>query len=423
MKFEISDTYYKSLKAPEALKEKTVMEMKKLAGRHSLKPVAAVCLCAVSAAGIGTVMAYGSRLYDPDDLNFTAEYMGNGIVEIEIYNGTDKTVYFQDSYRLGSFDNTIIPELSDKRDYNSKKVKSEQRETVRIDLKKSYDISGIEQDDSVYYILLTDDNFVHEHDWQCSFRFVQQASVPDEEPEADRPETPTVQPEYYESADSKFSFYFEGDPDSEDILSDYYEAVQKDISAMGDSYVSARSMTCFPEYSLFVTEYERSPLNNGEDNSYMFVSGRGAELDHTHRCILGEIYYDISDGEKVYNRKDGCFQIYVEYSDKSGGMAQLPVFTGVSFAAEEVSSEKYCFIHGRFYKFSELEDMKIFEDERYVIYGINRLLFDDTEAYLKDNIKNCDTDEFEQTFERAMCVCGYFEENISDCFEYVFYGQ
>ncbi len=423
MKFEISDTYYKSLKAPEALKEKTVMEMKKLAGRHSLKPVAAVCLCAVSAAGIGTVMAYGSKLYDPDDLHFTAEYMGNGIVEIEIYNGTDKTVYFQDSYRLGSFDNNVIPELSDKRDYNSKKVKSEQRETVRIDLKKSYDISEIEQDDSVYYIQLTDDNFVHEHDWQCSFRFVQPTPVPDEEPEADRPETPTVQPEYYASADSKYSFYFEGDPDSEDILSDYYEAVQKEISAMGDSYVSARSMTSFPEYSLFVTEYERSPLNNGEDNRYLFVSGRGAELDHTHRCILGEEYYDISDGEKVYNRKDGCFQIYVEYSDKNGGTIQLPVYTGVSFAAEEVSPEKYCFIHGKFYRFSELEDFKIFEDERYIIYGINRLLFDDTEAYLKNNIQNCDTDEFEQTFERAMRVCGYFEENISDCFEYVFYGR
>lgn len=423
MKFEISDTYYKSLKAPEALKEKTVTEMKKLAVRHSIKPVAAVCLCAVSAAGIGTVMAYGSRLYDPDDLNFSAEYMGNGIVEIEIYNGTDKTVYFQDSYRLGSFDNIAIPKLSDKRDYNSKRVKSEQRETVRIDLKKSYDISGVEQDDSLYYILLTDDNFVHEHDWQCSFRFTQPEPIPNEETKSELYEAPAVQPEYYESAETKFSFYFEGDPDSEDILSDYYEAVQKEISAMGDSYVSARSMTMFPEYSLFVTEYERSMLNNGEDNSYLFVSGRGAELDHTHRCILGERFYDISDGEKMYNRKDGCFQIYVEYSDKNGDTIQLPVYTGVSFAAEEVSPEKYCFIHGRFYSFSELEDMKIFEDDRYVIYGINRLLFDDTEAYLRENLQNCAADEFENTLQKAMRICGYFEENISDCFQYVFYGQ
>ena len=68
-------------------------------------------------------------------------------------------------------------------------------------------------------------------------------------------------------------------------------------------------------------------------------------------------------------------------------------------------------------------DMKIFEDERYVIYGINRLLFDDTEAYLRENLQNCAADEFENTFQKAMRVCGYFEENISDCFEYVPYGQ
>lgn len=85
------------------------------------------------------------------------------------------------------------------------------------------------------------------------------------------------------------------------------------------------------------------------------------------------------------------------------------------------SPDDYCFIHGKFYRFKDLEDLKVFEDENYTIYNINQFLFADSEQYIKDNIFNVKKGEEERYYQRALNVYNYFNENIKDCFEYYYY--
>lgn len=417
------NSIYKNIKAPDFLKAKTLSAMQSAySGKRRTAPLKKVAVCtAVCAACTFSGVAVNGMIYDPNNLHFTANYVGNGIVEIEIYNGTDKTVSFQDVYYLGSYENNEIPELSDKRDYNSVKLKPYQTETVSVDLKKAYDITALETDTSPYYIMLTDENFLHEHDWICSFRFAEPTYE-----ETDTPDIPeekiTVQSGYFQSVEPKYLFYFEGDCESEENHSRYFDMVSEDIKGVDGNYVSAASMVNFPEYSLTVPEASFKEFN-GEEFTFSFTSEM---LDYRHFYILGERSYDVNEnGRHVSNHKDGCFTVYLEYTpDGEKYPVQLPVYTGVSFRTADISSpDNICFIHGRFYKFAEIEHMKVFEDENYTIYGINSLMFDDSKRYFEENISISDTRKKEEICSSAVNVCEYLSENISELFEYCFYGE
>ena len=154
-----------------------------------------------------------------DELSLSATYEGNGVISVQVENRSDKELNFQSKLKLMrwstseevkplsgkvSFSNTGIPKFS------IIEIPNNSNKKIIIDLSDAYDISLLEtpiSDDDLYYLVLTNNNFLFGQDWMCTGEFAE--SVPTEKVDV-APITPVdADPELISEIMEEFRQYFE----------------------------------------------------------------------------------------------------------------------------------------------------------------------------------------------------------------------
>lgn len=75
--------------------------------------------------------------------------------------------------------------------------------------------------------------------------------------------------------------------------------------------------------------------------------------------------------------------------------------------------QDYTFIRGRLMAFEQMEEYKIYEDERYVCYNVSSLFYSDLRQYVESMVSQRSDVYFdEQVWERVQNIYTYYNENI-----------
>lgn len=420
-----------NIKAPEDLKERTVVSMINSQGKthrfYGKKLVVLIITVIVLAVmGTFTVIAYNNCIYDTAALNFTTKYLGDGIVNINIYNGTDKDVKFQNNYKLCRWTTGELETLSDKKcDIKVSTCKSKQSLTIKINLNNLYDVEALEKEVLVndgYYIIITDKNFVHEHDWQCSFKFnnlgdeqEKELKLQQEQKQKDA-EKNVLLSGYFDSIDKKYMFYFESEFMNIETQQNYFDMVAEDIKNLDGNYVD------------YVTPSdETKKLVVDTDKNIVWDEKETIESQH---LLWGEYLQCCDMTGRFIGRKPGLSQegpvleisvMLPVVNPGIGSDTYVPLFYLMSFSKSEITSQNdYTFIHGKFYTFEQIKDLKVYEDDSYCVYDISPFFYSDIEQYIEKFVFPYVKPEFkEQMYTRTKNIYNYFKNNLKDCFVYL----
>lgn len=150
----------------------------------------AAALCALLLASCARTLFSG---LNGDDLSLKGTYLGDGIVSIEVVNRSDKSLEFQKQVKLMGWRNGEVEPLSGGTvRVENTRFPAHSGGTMLVDLSEAYDIKALEngtwgtRDETGYYLVLTNHDFLFGHDWMCFFHF----SEPAEETTPTEPETP-----------------------------------------------------------------------------------------------------------------------------------------------------------------------------------------------------------------------------------------
>lgn len=124
-----------------------------------------------------------------DELSFeNVAYLGDGIVEIDVRNDSDKLLQFEENVKLCKFyaDEEIRQLPGGKITMEGNSIEPHSVSRLRIDLSAAYDMALLEQplENDWYYLILTNENFLFGQDWHCSVDFAQTESAAVQETEA-----------------------------------------------------------------------------------------------------------------------------------------------------------------------------------------------------------------------------------------------
>ena len=146
-----------------------------------------------------------------DELSLSATYEGNGVISVQVENRSDKELNFQSKLKLMRWSTSEeVKPLSGKVSFSNTEIPANSSGTMVIDLSDAYDISLLEtpiSDDDLYYLVLTNNNFLFGQDWMCTVEFAE--SVPTEKVDV-APITPVdADPELISEIMEEFRPYFE----------------------------------------------------------------------------------------------------------------------------------------------------------------------------------------------------------------------
>ena len=150
----------------------------------------AAALCALLLASCARTLFSG---LNGDDLSLKGTYLGDGIISIEVVNRSDKSLEFQKQVKLMGWRNGEVEPLhgGTVRVENTR-FPAHSGGTMLVDISEAYDIRALENgtwgtlEESGYYLVLTNHDFLFGHDWMCFFHF----SESEEETAPTEPETP-----------------------------------------------------------------------------------------------------------------------------------------------------------------------------------------------------------------------------------------
>lgn len=147
----------------------------------------AAALCSASAGVLQPGRCF--RAYG-DDLSLKGTYLGDGIVSIEVVNRSDKSLEFQKQVKLMGWRNGEVEPLSGGTvRVENTRFPAHSGGTMLVDLSEAYDIKALEngtwgtREETGYYLVLTNHDFLFGHDWMCFFHFSEPVEETTTEPE------------------------------------------------------------------------------------------------------------------------------------------------------------------------------------------------------------------------------------------------
>lgn len=162
-----------NIKAPESLKLKTIGLMNKELKNNKPKKILKVAIIAVCIPVLFAFTAFACNIFSGlagDELSFSTEYQGDGIVEVTVKNRSEKDLQFTDTIKLEQWSTSQeILEIKQKMPL----IKAGKTEVITIDLSE-YDLEVLETPlagNDWYYFVFTNSNFLHGHDWMASVIF------------------------------------------------------------------------------------------------------------------------------------------------------------------------------------------------------------------------------------------------------------
>lgn len=164
-----------NIKAPESLKSKTVCLMKKQLNHKTRRKPLKVAIIAACIPISFTFTAFAYSLFSGltgDELSFSTEYKGNGIVEVTVENLSEKKLQFTDIVKFEQW--SAIQEILEIKQ-EMPLIRPSETKKIMIDLSE-YDIELLETPltgTDWYYFVFTNNNFLHGHDWMVSVTFAE----------------------------------------------------------------------------------------------------------------------------------------------------------------------------------------------------------------------------------------------------------
>ena len=342
----------------------------------------AAALCALLLASCARTLFSG---LNGDDLSLGGTYLGDGIVSIEVANRSDKSLEFQKQVKLMGWRNGEVEPLpGGTMRVENTRFPAHSGGTMLVDLSEAYDIKALENgtwgtlEESGYYLILTNHDFLFGHDWMCFFHF----SEPAEEITPTEPETPP-EPAPAQNLDGitdDLKSYFEDTyldepPTMTQAHFEYQQKVQELLAQTNGTLVHPVDPHVFVQTPREQVFDETLPM----DIQYQVVIQQYHSLDAFNRMV-GAAFSGTGSDQSLQ-----IMAVLPEYQGQTDGGQCIPVVYLFVYERAALTAENpYAFIYGNIIPFSRMEQDKVYEDDRYVIYDMTDLFYTDLDAYLDD---------------------------------------
>ena len=383
------------------------------------RPAVRTLLIAALIALILAVPGCAKFLFSPlngDELSLGGTYRGNGIVTVEVKNGSDKELKFQKQLKLMCWETSEeVEKQGGEVVFQNTEFAPHTEGTMVVDISAAYDVAALEQSSELHYFILTNNDFLFGHDWMCSFRF--------REPEETEPTQPPTEPDPALGVSQSIA-------DIEEELRFYFELAYPVRDDQQNALYSRKVAQLLQEFTGNVI----SPVDPGlivgpSPADVVFDETFPKELQYQ---LVGEHYTSLDGYGRMVGAKangigdtDLCLKLeallpqYPGQTDGGVGMPLLYLFTYETPMTME--KDNYAFIYGRVMTFEELKGYKVYEDQQYTVYEVTDLFYTDLDAYL-DYFLTTRTDIYsdEQVRQRIRNIYDYYKvkENLTNAFYY-----
>ena len=113
--------------------------------------------------------------------------------------------------------------------------------------------------------------------------------------------------------------------------------------------------------------------------------------------------------------------VQVPLQDYADGTRELPLFYVMIYDREETQKDDACaFIHGQTVSFEDLEERKVFADEKYAAYDVSDYVYGDGESYLQAFFRqNPDVAQNAQTLGWIQNFYTYYQDHLQESVRYL----
>lgn len=363
--------------------EKTGVPLRK---RRAARAAPFVLAAAVLAALL-TVTALAADLFSPlagDDLALGAVYEGDGVVSVRVENRSDKELKFQEQLRLLRWDTSeeIAPKRGAAVRFANTAFAPHTEGVMTLDLSRAYDLAALDEPlaQGGYYLVLTNSNFVFGQDWIC---FIHAAApetagdpaeaVPEKTPE------PTAAPLAPAETDAELTARVE------ETLRPYFE-MSGDVAqrrSHNAEYYAACSELLAPLGTRVARPAPSDLVIGDAEEGVIFDPAAPADAQH---LLTGENYttldaYGLPVGGAPGEEALVLSALVAQRAGDTDGGAPIPVVYLFTYFREDVENADHLFVHGRLVPLSEVEDRRVYEDERYVCYELSEYFYTDVQTH------------------------------------------
>ena len=360
----------------KVFEEKTGVELEhtpvRRSSMHTWVVIAAVLVCCL------TMMAFAVNRFSSlsgDDLSLSSVYEGNGIVLIQVENKSDLNLQFQKKLKLMRWSTSEeIPPLNDNIIFEGTEIKANSDGTMTIDLSAAYDLTLLEQPllDDHYYLVLTNNNFMFGQDWMCTVKFAEPILTDTQEPtpmtpaEADAASVAKIPEELRHYFDT-----FLIEPSERKVRDAAYLSDCAKMLANLDGHV----VSPVAPY-LAVNMWEPGVVFDSS-----IPADKQAALTDEH--YTGFDAYHVPIGATAHDEALVLGAIIPQHKGEVDGGASLPLIYIMTYKVDSIqSAADYAFIHGQLLTFAEMEQYKVYEDEKHVCFNVTNLFYSDLEAHV-----------------------------------------
>ena len=341
-------------------------------------------LLVAAVIAVGAVLAaFSSPLFTPlegDELSLSGEYLGNGIVSVQVKNDSDKVLTITDA-KLFSWNDGEVEKLpGGKVLLENTKIEPHSEGMLTVDLSGAYDVECLESTvpgkpkDSWHYLLLTNHSFLFGHDWMCSFHFVEEPEALETEPMfVENPAAHTM-----EEIEEDLRFYFEDA--YYDVLPAFNEQNFAYQQKLQELLMRTEGIFVRPVDPMLLVERPKDVAFDTvvpEEEQYRLVNQGHYSLDGYKRMVGSSFSGVTSD----FVLQLGGY-IPTEPGENDGGVT-IPLVYLATYETDAVKQEgAFAFLYGRILTFAQLEESKVYEDAQYVVYDVTDLYYTDLDAYI-----------------------------------------
>ena len=331
-------------------------------------------LAAAVLAALLTVTALAADLFSPlagDDLALGAVYEGDGVVSVHVENRSDKELKFQGQLRLLRWDTS--EEIAAVRFANTAFAPHTEG-VMTLDLSRAYDLEALDEPlaQGGYYLVLTNSNFVFGQDWICFIH----AAAPEETGETAEPTAAPLAPA---ETDAELTARVE------ETLRPFF-AMTGDVAqrrARNAEYYAACSELLAPLGTRVARPAPSDLVIGDAEEGVIFDSAAPADMQH---LLTGENYttldaYGLPVGGAPGEEALVLSALVAQREGDTDGGAPIPVVYLFTYFREDVENADYLFVHGQLVPLSEVEDRRVYEDERYVCYELSAYFYTDVQTH------------------------------------------
>lgn len=363
----------------------------------------AAVLALLIAMGIGAWAFREFSSLDGDDLSLSAHYEGAGIISINVENLSDTELRFKPKIKLQRWSTSEeVPRIADHIEFSNLEVRAGEKEVVRIDLSKAYDLDALENplEDDWYVLILTNRAFLFGHDWMCSIDFSEPSVTEKAEPS---PLPPVVPAAIMEQLRPYFEIYAADPAELNSMSAEYLTLCRellRDLDGTVVSPVCPRSLTIKEPEEETVFDPSVPP------NRQLQLTGLHARTVDGYEKIVGA-----ADTEEAL-----VLSVQIPQHEGEIDGVDIPLIFVFTYNRNTIkSSQDYAFIRGQLLTFDQMEKYRIYADSQFVCYNVTDLFYSDLKSYVESMVsQRSDVYYDEQIFLRVQNVYTYYTLHLPE---------